>query len=94
MRLELPEPEVGHNRIRAVVLAVDRFGNVALNLRREHLEHVGARRRHAGRARPAAASGSTPSPRGRSPTRRAGRLILYEDSYGNLALAVSRGSAA
>ena len=36
MRLELPEPEVGHARIRATVLGVDRFGNVALNLTREH----------------------------------------------------------
>ena len=27
-----PVPEIGHDRIRAAVLAVDRFGNVALNL--------------------------------------------------------------
>src|SRR5438046_5465861 len=39
-RLDLPEPEVGSNRIRATVLYVDRFGNVALNLTREHLEHA------------------------------------------------------
>ena len=41
-----------------------------------------------------AASASTPSPRARSPTRRAATLILYEDSYGSLALAVSQRSAA
>ena len=32
VRLELPQPEIGHARIRATVLGVDRFGNVALNL--------------------------------------------------------------
>src|SRR5438045_2246714 len=39
-RLDLPEPEIGVNRIRATVLYVDRFGNVALNVTREHLESV------------------------------------------------------
>lgn len=93
VRLELPRPEVGHNRIRAVALIVDRFGNVALNLRREHLEQgqlaAGARvelncrgdRFYAVFAR---TFGDAPR----------GSLILYEDSYGSLALAVSRGSAA
>src|SRR3989441_7240274 len=33
-RLDLPEPEVGANRIRATVLYVDGFGNVALNVTR------------------------------------------------------------
>ena len=40
VRFELPEPEVGRSRIRATVLAADRFGNVALNVRREHLEQA------------------------------------------------------
>lgn len=93
VHLDLPQPEVGQNRIRAVALAVDRFGNVALNLQREQLEHVrlaaGARievscrgdRFYAVFAR---TFGDAPR----------GSLILYEDSYGSLALAVSRGSAA
>jgi hypothetical protein len=93
VRLELPQPEVGQNRIRAVALVVDRFGNVALNLRREDLEHVGlapgtrvelscrGERFYAVSAR---TFGDAPR----------GSLILYEDSYGSLALAVSRGSAA
>ena len=38
VRLEMPEPEVGQHRIRAVVMVVDRFGNVALNLRRDQLD--------------------------------------------------------
>src|SRR5262249_53283670 len=93
VRLDLPEPEVGQNRIRTLAIAVDRFGNVALNLRRRHLEHAelaaGTRvelncrgeRFYAVFARTFA-----DAPRG--------SLILYEDSYGSLALAVSRGSAA
>jgi S-adenosyl-L-methionine hydrolase (adenosine-forming) len=93
VRIEIPEPEVGQNRIRAVALVVDRFGNVALNLKREHLGETdlaaGTRvelisrgeRFYAVFARTFA---DAPG----------GALIFYEDSYGSLALAVSRGSAA
>ncbi len=93
VRLDLPEPEVGQNRIRAVAVVVDRFGNVALNLRREHLEYAelspGTRvellcRGERFYAVSARTFGDTPR----------GSLILYEDSYGSLSLAVSRGSAA
>jgi S-adenosylmethionine hydrolase len=91
-RLDLPEPEVGAHRIRATVLYVDRFGNIALNLTREHLEHsdivpgkqveleVGAERYFAVAARTFVDA-------------RSGDLILYEDAYGNVAVAVSRGDA-
>jgi S-adenosylmethionine hydrolase len=93
VHLELPQPEVGQNRIRATALFIDRFGNVALNLRREQVEHAelapGTRveltcsgeRFYAVFAR---TFGDAPR----------GSLILYDDSYGSLALAVSRGSAA
>jgi S-adenosylmethionine hydrolase len=93
VRLDLPEPEVGRSRIRATVLAVDRFGNVALNLTRDHLEAAsivpGTRvelvskenRYYAVAARTFGDA-------------RDGELILYEDSYRNLAVAVARGSAA
>jgi S-adenosyl-L-methionine hydrolase (adenosine-forming) len=93
VRLELPEPEVGQNRIRVVAMVVDRFGNVALNLRREHLQHaeLGAGTRveltcHGDRFYATFARTFGDAARG--------SLILYEDSYGSLALAVSRGSAA
>jgi S-adenosyl-L-methionine hydrolase (adenosine-forming) len=93
VRVEIPQPEVGQNRIRAVALVVDRFGNVSLNLRREHLEHAelapGTRVELVSRGeRFFAVSARTfvDAPRG--------SLILYEDSYGSFALAVSRGSAA
>lgn len=93
IRLEVPDPEVGPWRLRGTVLAVDRFGNVALNLTRAQLESAGivpgvgvelsARGQHyfAVAARTFADA-------------RDGELLLFEDSYGNLAVAVSRGSAA
>ena len=78
---------------RAVVLGVDRFGNIALNLTREHLDSVaivpgmrvelvtGGNRYYAVAAR--TFGDATP-----------GELLIYEDSYRNVAIAVSRGSAA
>jgi hypothetical protein len=92
VRLDLPEPEIGHARIRATVLGVDRFGNIALNLRRDQLDAsvvpgtrveltVATNRYYAVVARTFADA-----------TR--GELILYEDSYRNVAVAMSRGSAA
>ena len=93
VRLDLPEPEVGQSRIRATVLGVDRFGNIALNLSREHLDAVsivpGMRVELAARGNryyAVAARTFADAP--------AGELILYEDSYRSVAVAVSRGSAA
>jgi S-adenosylmethionine hydrolase len=93
VRLDLPEPELGQSRIRATVLAVDRFGNVALNLTRDHLDEAAivpgmrvelaaeGNRYYAVAARTFADATT-------------GELILYEDSYRNVAVAVTRGSAA
>jgi S-adenosyl-L-methionine hydrolase (adenosine-forming) len=93
VRIEIPQPEVGQNRIRAVALVVDRFGNVALNLRRDQLgdAELGAGTRveltsRGERFYAVFARTFADAPRG--------ALILYEDSYGSLAIAVSRGSAA
>jgi S-adenosylmethionine hydrolase len=93
VRLELPVPEVGQAKIRATVLAVDRFGNIALNLTRDHLDDVsivpGMRVELAARGNryyAVAARTFADAP--------AGELILYEDSYRNVAVAVARGSAA
>jgi S-adenosylmethionine hydrolase len=92
-RLDVPAPEVGQNRIRATVLYVDHFGNMQLNLKRQHLEGAGVLpgvtvelelaldRYYATAARTFADA-------------RAGDIILYEDSYGNIAIAISGGSAA
>ena len=93
VRVSVPEPEVGTSQLSATVLAVDRFGNVALNMRREHLDAIGL------------ADGDRVEVRlvldryyavvaGTFADAAAGELILYEDSYGLATLAISRGSAA
>ena len=93
VRLDVPVPDVGQNRIRASVLYVDHFGNIQLNLKRHHLEEAGVLpgvtvelelsldRYYATAARTFADA-------------RPGDIILYEDSYGNIAIAISGGSAA
>jgi S-adenosylmethionine hydrolase len=92
-RLDVPAAEVGETWIRATVLYIDRFGNVQLNLTREHLEEaevlpgtvleieLGLDRYYAVAARTFADA-------------RKGDVILYEDSYRNIALAISGGNAA
>jgi S-adenosylmethionine hydrolase len=93
VRLDVPVPEIGQTKIRATVLAVDRFGNIALNLTRDHLDRVeivpGMRVELAARGyryyAVAARTFADATP---------GELLLYEDSYRNVAVAVSRGSAA
>lgn len=93
VRLELPVPEIGEAKIRATVLYVDRYGNVQLNLAREQLEQAGIvtgtqvelelelDSYYATAARTFADA-------------RAGDIILYEDSYENIAIAITDGNAA
>src|SRR5262245_17348082 len=92
-RIEVPKPEVTDRRIRACCLYVDRFGNMQLNLTREHLERLGiepgmqvelelATERYF-----AVAARTFTDARG-------GEIILYEDAYQNIAIAISGGSAA
>ena len=92
VRLELPEPEIGRSRVGACVLYVDSFGNIALNVTREHATRVGivpgtqvelelgGERVYAVVARTFADA-------------RPGDLILYEDSYRNMSIAISGGNA-
>jgi S-adenosylmethionine hydrolase len=93
VRLELPRAEVRPNRIAATVLYVDAFGNMQLNLTREHLDQAelepGARveLELAGQRYFAVAARTFSDAR-------VGDLILYEDSYGNVAVAMNRGNAA
>jgi S-adenosyl-L-methionine hydrolase (adenosine-forming) len=93
VRLELPQPEVRANRIGASILYVDAFGNMQLNLTREHLDQAdvqpGARLELelAGQRYYAIAARTFSDAR-------SGDLILYEDSYGNVAVAMNRGNAA
>jgi S-adenosyl-L-methionine hydrolase (adenosine-forming) len=93
VHLELPMPEVTARRIRATSLYVDRFGNIQLNLDREHLEQFGIEPgrqveiEHAGDRYYACAARTFADAR-------AGEVILYEDAYDNVALAISGGNAA
>ncbi|HSC91098.1 MAG TPA: SAM-dependent chlorinase/fluorinase [Gaiellaceae bacterium] len=93
VRLDLPQAEVGERRIRATVLYIDTFGNVQLNLTREHLEQIGA---VPGRTVELAAGPDryyALAARTFADTR-PGDILLYEDSYRNIAVAINRGSAA
>jgi S-adenosyl-L-methionine hydrolase (adenosine-forming) len=92
-RLEVPEPAIGEARIRATVLYVDRFGNVALNVTAEQLSRVGidpgARVEvEVGFERYFAMAARTFA------DARTGDIVVYEDAYSNIALAINRGSAA
>jgi S-adenosylmethionine hydrolase len=93
VRIDTPQPVIEAGRVVAHVISVDRFGNVALDLADRHLPETGLR---LGRPLELEAAGAT---------RAAifamtfadvpdGGLILYENSYGELALAVNRGDAA
>ncbi len=93
VRIDLPAPSIGTRRIRATVVYVDRFGNVQLNLTRDDLAQVGIEsgskleigvgfeRYYAVAARTFAEV-------------RGGDIVLYEDAYWNISLAINRGNAA
>jgi hypothetical protein len=92
-RIELPQPEIGASRIHSTVVSVDRFGNVQLNLDRSHLDQaellpgtrvelqVGTEHYYAVAARTFADA-------------RPGDIILYEDAYRNVSIAINGGNAA
>jgi S-adenosyl-L-methionine hydrolase (adenosine-forming) len=93
VRLDLPEAVSHDGQIDTVALHVDSFGNVALSLSLALLEEAGVlpgtkleleiaeQRYYAVAARTFADA-------------RAGDVILYEDSYQNMSIAISRGNAA
>jgi S-adenosylmethionine hydrolase len=92
-RLDVPQPEIGVTRIHCTVVSIDRFGNVQLNLERSHLDEagvvpgtrielqIGTERYYAVAARTFADA-------------RPGDIILYEDAYRNLSIAINGGNAA
>jgi S-adenosylmethionine hydrolase len=92
-RLDIPQPEIGHTRIRATIISIDRFGNMQLNVDRGHLDRVdvvpGMRveLEFAGERYYAVAARTFADARG-------GDVILYEDAYKNVAIAISGGNAA
>ena len=92
-RLDLPRPDVTGTTIRGTILYIDRFGNVQLNVRRHHLREpriepgtrveleLAGERYYAVAARAFVEA-------------RRGDILLYEDSYENIAVAINGGSAA
>jgi S-adenosylmethionine hydrolase len=93
VRLDVPEPELGAHRIRATVLYIDAFGNIQLNLTRANLEQAGVvpgtrvELQYEGQRYYAVAARTFSDAR-------PGDLILYEDAYRNVAVAMNRGNAA
>jgi len=91
--LERPAARVEGERALASVVAVDHFGNLALDLRRQDLELAGVavgdavEVRAGGRAHRVVVAETFASVA-------AGELVLHEDSFGSLALAVNQGRAA
>jgi S-adenosylmethionine hydrolase len=93
VRVAVPDPSVGKSQISATVVGIDRFGNVATNMRDDHVMGLGVER--GGRVEVrltferyyavlAETFADVPP----------GELILYEDSYGLVTLAISNGNAA
>ncbi len=90
-RIDLPEPRRHRDGLTAIAVLVDRFGNVALNLRARDLERArlvetvelltGGERYHARVARTFASV-------------RASDIVVLIDSYGQASVAVNAGSAA
>ena len=92
-RLDLPQAELRPDRIIGTILYVDSFGNIALNVTREHVNEVGivpgtqVELDLAGeRVYAIAARTFTDA--------RPGDIVLYEDSYRNMSIAISGGDAA
>ena len=91
--LDVPKPVLADGTAVATLLYVDSFGNIALNVTRDDIERIGivsgtrvelelaGERYYAIMARTFADA-------------RPGDVILYEDSYRNMSVAISRGSAA
>lgn len=93
VRIDVPAPSVGKSQISATVVGVDRFGNVATNMQDAHVASLGIGRGDRVEVRLTferyyATLADTFADAG------AGELILYEDSYGLVTLAISNGNAA
>ena len=93
VRVAVPEPEVGRTQISTTALAVDRFGNISTNALPSHLDGLGIEdgerveiRLSLDRYYAIVAKTFADAP--------PGELILYEDSYGLVTLAISNGDAA
>jgi S-adenosylmethionine hydrolase len=93
VHLDLPQPKFSSDRIEATMLYVDSFGNIALNLTRDDAERAGVvpgtkvEIELAGQGYYAVMARTFADAR-------PGDVILYEDSYRNMSIAINRGNAA
>ena len=90
--LDLTPPEIGERDAVATVLYVDSFGNIALNLTREDVERIGIVSGTQVELELAGESYYAVTARTFADAR-PGDVILYQDSYANMSVAISRGSA-
>jgi S-adenosyl-L-methionine hydrolase (adenosine-forming) len=93
VRIDLPIAVVAAGRLGATVVDVDRFGNLELNVTRENVDELGLKPGDTVELRFAlnpyyAVVAETYADASR------GELLLYEDSYGAFAIAISGGNAA
>jgi len=94
VRIELPRHRVEDGAVVAHVLQVDRFGNLGLDVEHQDLPGLGLKLGH-GVAIETASGDSLPALYVRTfADVGRGELLLYEDSYRRLAIAVSHGDAA
>ncbi len=94
VRLELPRPRIEDGVLVAHAVYVDRFGNVQLDVEHEDLAATGLKL-----GREIVIQTPAGDPRSAQFARTfaevdAGRVLLYEDGYRRLAVAVSHGDAA
>jgi len=92
VRLRLPTPDIGAHHMRATVMAVDRFGNLELNLTAEHVDSVSLT--PGDRVELLVGSNSYYAIVAQTfEDAKRGDLIVYEDSYGAYSIAISGGDA-
>jgi S-adenosyl-L-methionine hydrolase (adenosine-forming) len=93
IRLSLPRPRVQDGIVLAHAVYIDRFGNVGLDIEHDDLARLGLKPGHpvelaAGSVQAKASYARTFADVG------SGELMVYEDAYRRLSIAVSHGSAA
>jgi S-adenosylmethionine hydrolase len=93
VRIDIPRAEVGSTRLRATVLYVDRFGNVQLNATSEDLKTAGIEPGTRVEIESGFEAYFAVAARTFADVR-PGEIVLYEDSYRNVALALNGGNAA
>jgi S-adenosyl-L-methionine hydrolase (adenosine-forming) len=93
VRLSLPEPELVDGVVTAHALYVDRFGNIGLNIGHEQLAGFGFKLGRPVALRTAAGEFSLTYARTFADVSE-GELLVYEDAYRRLSIAISHGDAA